>query len=471
MSAPTPVARRCTRTDEDRVKPRTIALLAIPVGTFMVTFDGAAVQIALPVLQHDLHTTVGNVQWTMTGYLLVSTVLLLPAGRAGDSVGRERVWRWGVAVFALASLLAVFSPSLWWLVGARAVQGIGAALATANAAAILADAWGERRSFALGVGNLAIALGLVAGPPLGALLTHVGTWRLLFPPAALVGGLAYVLPRHRLPASTHAPHRHRDSAGTALSILGLTGLVIGGAHAFRWGWTSVATLVSLGGGVVLLIAFLVWEARAPEPLLRLDLFRQRYFLSGSLTVIFGYFALFSVTGSMPFLLITGQGRSIVSAGLVAGMVPLGLSMTAPVAGYVADHIGARGLATSGQAVVCVAMLLLVASGPQVGTTMILVALWLIGAGMGCFEAPNLAATLGGLDGKEMGVGSATLSVLRNLGMTLGTAMAETVIDAVMAGHQGTPAHLAAKGALEALLVGALAAALGAVASSLRPRGR
>lgn len=452
------------------VKPRTIALLAIPVGTFMVTFDGAAVQIALPVLQRDLGTTVGNVQWTMTGYLLVSTVLLLPAGRAGDTAGRERVWHWGVGVFALASVLATVAPGLWWLVGARAVQGIGAALATANAAAILADAWGNRRSLALGIGNLAIAFGLVAGPPLGALLTHLGTWRLLFPPAALFGGLAFFGARHRLPESTRSLHHHRDVLGALLSILGLSGVVIGGAHAYRWGWASIPTLVSLGGGLLLLALFLIQEARAPEPLLRLSLFRQRYFLSGSLTVIFGYFALFAVTGSMPYFLITGQGHSVVGAGLMAGMVPLGLSITAPIAGYVADSIGARGLATSGQAVVCLAMLLIVVGGQHAGTTLLLIALWLIGAGMGCFEAPNLAATLGGLADEEMGVGSATLSVLRNLGMTLGTAMAETLIDAVMS-DTGTASRLAIKGAEEALLVGALAAALGAVASAIRPRGR
>src|SRR5215831_7363213 len=164
---------RCEKPMIGAMKRTSATLLAVAVGTFMVTFDGAAIQMVLPVLHRELDTGVYAVQWVMTAFLLIGTAALLPAGRIGDVYGRDRVWRAGIGLFAIASALCSVMPGLPWLVGARALQGAAAALVTANAAPLLVDAFPRERGRALGLGNIAIAAGLVMGPPVGALLTEV----------------------------------------------------------------------------------------------------------------------------------------------------------------------------------------------------------------------------------------------------------------------------------------------------------
>src|SRR6185369_9595128 len=173
------------------VKSMTRLLLCVAGGSFMTIFDGAAVQMTLPVIQRSVGGTIQEVEWTMTAFLLVSTSTLLPSGRAGDVLGRDRVWRAGILLFVVASILCAVAPSLWWLVAARALQGFGAALATANSAPILVDAAPRQGGRLLGLGNIALALGMVSGPPLGALLTGLGSWRLIFAVAVPVGGAVW----------------------------------------------------------------------------------------------------------------------------------------------------------------------------------------------------------------------------------------------------------------------------------------
>src|SRR5262249_29253766 len=153
-----------------------------------------------------------------------------------DVFGRERLWRAGVLIFVVGSLAAMLLPRLWWIVGARAVQGMGAAAATASSAAILVDAFPESRGKMLGLGNIAIALGLVAGPPVGALLTEAVSWRIIFAVAVPIGLVAWLVARKTLP---QAPHRQAPLAWSsgALSVLGLAGLLAGGTFGHNWGWT------------------------------------------------------------------------------------------------------------------------------------------------------------------------------------------------------------------------------------------
>ncbi len=447
-----------------------LALLAVAAGTFMVTFDGAAVELALPVLRREFDRPLTDVQWVMTGFLLASTAVLLPAGRAGDVFGRARVWRAGVVLFVAASAAAAFMPNLWWLVGVRVVQGIATGLVTAQAAAVLSAAFPESRAFALGVGNVAIALGLVAGPPVGALLTRAISWRLIFPPAALVGAGAWLLSLGRL-HDEHGPRRPLDAAGAVLSALALGALVSGGVYARRWGWGSSATVALFAAGGVLVVAFALRERQAPAPLLATALLRRRLFLSGAVTALLGFFALFCLTIAMPFFLVEAQKRSLVGAGLLVGMVPLGVIIAGPLAGLLTDRVGSRWPCTVALIIVAGAPLLVVAAGSNVSTGLLALALGLVGIGFGGFEAPNLSSALAAAGEEDLGVGTATLNVLQNLGMTMGTAVAATLVSMGMERTSGSPAERAAAGVRLALIAGAVAAGVGAIAAAVRPRGR
>ena len=430
-------------------------LVFVALGTFMATFDGAAVQMALPVLNRQLAAHgVHAVQWVMTAFLLVTTAALLPAGRIGDVYGRDRAWRAGIAIFALASAACALMPGLWTLVIARAVQGAGTALITANAAPLLIDAFPDRRGQALGLGNLAIALGLVAGPPCGALLVGAGTWRLIFVVAVPVGAAAWFATRGRLPRSRRARGEPIDVTGGVLLAAALTGWLAFGTFGNRWGAGSAKSLAAIATGVIAVVIYALLERRRRDPLLDLRLFADRMFLSGALSSMLGFAALFALTVAMPFFLIDTQQRPMVQAGLLVGIVPVALSIVAPIAGALYDRIGSRPLCTAALITVAVSEALLSTVAARTPALLLAIALGLAGAGLGAFEAPNDADVLGSLAKTRLGVGTATLGAMRNLGMTLGVALAATLMSAF--------------GVRAAMWAGAAAAGLAAGAAALRP---
>jgi MFS family permease len=440
-------------------------LLPVTAMSFMTTFDGSAVQLALPRLGRELGVDVDEVHWVMSAFLLVSSSTLIQAGRLGDVLGRERVWRAGVLLFVLASAAAMGLPGLWWIVAARALQGLGAALATASSAAILVDAFPGSRGKMLGLGNIAIALGLLAGPPIGALLAETASWRLIFAVAIPIGLGAWLVARRTLPAAERRPAPLAWTSGV-LSCAGLGGVVVAGSFGARWGWTAPATLVALGGGAAATAAFFVAQARSRAPLLERAHAGTPMFLSGLTATFLGYAALFTVTISMPFLLLVAQQRPPVVAGLLIGVVPLALSLVAPLAGAATDRIGSRWICTAALATVGVALVVLAAGGLDAGTARIAIGLGLIGAGLGGFEAPNDVDVLGRLPADRLSAGTALINAARNIGMTLGTAAGGTLIAVGMHGAGPEPVRVA-HGVRLALEVGAGCAGLGAVAAAFR----
>ena len=373
----------------------------------MVIFDGAAVQMTLPVMQQQLGGTIQEVEWAMVAFLLLSTSTLLPFGRAGDVLGRERVYRAGILVFVVASVLCALAPSLAWLIGARAVQGIGAAMTTANAAPILVDTFPENSGRMLGLGNIALALGMVAGPPFGAILTELSSWRFIFVIAVPIGSLVWLATRNRLPRSVRLA-ADLDAWSGLLSFLGLGSILIGVTFGHRWGWLSPPILAFLVVGASLMAAFFVRQAHAKRPILALSLVSEPMFLSGLLSSFFGYGSLFVALAALPYLLLVTQQRAIGESGLLVGVLPLALSLVAPVAGAVTDRIGSRSICTASLLVVAAALVVILSGGSDVGTGRLLWALALAGAGLGGFEAPNDVDVLRSLPSRANGCGHRSL---------------------------------------------------------------
>jgi EmrB/QacA subfamily drug resistance transporter len=434
----------------------------------MVIFDGAAVQMTLPVIQQHLGGTIQQVEWAMVAFLLLSTSTLLPFGRAGDVLGRERVYRAGILVFVGASALCAVAPSLAWLVAARAAQGIGAAMTTANAAPILVDTFPENSGRMLGLGNIALALGMVSGPPVGALLTELGSWRLIFVIAIPIGALVWLATRNRLPRSARLV-ANLDVVSGLMSIVGLGSILAGLTFGHRWGWLSFVTLACLVAGTAILTAFFVRESRATKPIMALSLVSQPMFLSGLLSSFFGYGSLFVALAALPYLLLVTQHRGIGESGLLVGVLPLVLSLVAPIAGAMNDRIGSRGICTASLLAMAAALVVILLGGSDVGTGRLLWALALAGAGLGGFEAPNDVAVLQSLPSERMGAGTALMGAVRNLGMTFGVAVGATLLDRAMSFGTGSPSERTAEGVRRALWVGAASALLGASTALLRPK--
>jgi EmrB/QacA subfamily drug resistance transporter len=445
-------------------------LLYVAAGSFMVIFDGSAFQMTLPVIRQSLGGTIQEVQWTMTAFLLVSTSTLLQFGRAGDVLGRERVWRSGIVVFAAASTLSAMASSLPMLILARAVQGAGAAMTTANSAPILVDAFPQKGGRMLGLGNIALALGMVAGPPLGALLTEARSWRLIFLIAVPLGSAVWLGSRQWLPRSPRLT-ADLDLVSGLLSTIGLAAILLGATFGHRWGWLSVQTLAPMVTGAAILGLFFWRQAQAPAPLIELSLLRQPMFVSGLLSSFFGFAALFIALAVLPYLLLVSQQRDIAQSGVLVGILPLVLSITAPAAGVLADKVGSRSVCALGLLALGAALLVILAGGPRVGAGRLLWALALAGAGLGGFEAPNGADVLRSLPRERLGAGMALMGAVRSLGMTFGAAAGGTLLDYATENAWGTAAQRTAAGARWALGVAAASALLGAVSVLIRPAGR
>jgi EmrB/QacA subfamily drug resistance transporter len=333
----TPAAAPCTRATEAWV------LAASILGTSMSFVDGTVVNLALPALERSLGATVSDAQWVVESYSLFLASLLLIGGALGDRMGRRRVFAWGVAVFAGSSVACGLAPNPRWLIGARALQGIGAALLVPGSLALLSATFPpERRGRAIGTWSAWSSAAAGIGPVLGGWLIEAASWRWIFwlnaPLAA--GTLAIALtrvPESRSPVTA----KRLDWPGAALATAGLGGLVYGLIEAPRAGLGSAGSLVPVAAGVALLAGFVFVERIVPEPMVPLDLFRSRTFVGANLLTLFLYSAMGSAFFFLPFALIQVHHYTATEAG--GAMLPLIVFMflLSPWAGGLVDRYGAR----------------------------------------------------------------------------------------------------------------------------------
>src|SRR5438034_3455715 len=247
--------------------------LALLLGVqFMVVLDIAIVNVALPSIQKDLGFSERNLQWIVSAYALLFGGLLLLGGRVADLLGRRRLFIGGLVVFTAASLASGLAWSEGVLIGARALQGFGAALITPAALSILTTTFAEgpERNTALGAWGAVGAFGAVAGVLLGGILTDLLTWQWIFYINAPVGVIAFLLPPKLLKESRDANARSFDLPGAALVTGGLVTLVYAITQANKYGWGSAETFGFIAASLVLLAGFVTWEARSRDPLMPLS---------------------------------------------------------------------------------------------------------------------------------------------------------------------------------------------------------
>src|SRR3954452_11885341 len=251
------------------------ALGLLAVVQFMVVLDIAVVNVALPSIKVDLGFSEANLQWVISAYALTFGGFLLLGGRAADLLGRRRLFLVGLVVFTLASFLAGLAWSEASLIGARALQGLGAAIISPAALSILSTTFreGRERNIALGVWGAVGGFGAAAGVLLGGILTDALSWQWIFRVNVPVGIAAFVLTPFLLTESRDAGVRTFDVPGAVLVTTGLSSLVYAITQAGRDGWLAGTTVAFFAASLVLLAAFVVWERRHPEPLMRLGIFR------------------------------------------------------------------------------------------------------------------------------------------------------------------------------------------------------
>jgi MFS family permease len=431
-----------------RTKPWA-ALTVLCIANFLILLDTTIVNTALPDIQSSLSAGIDEALWVLNGYLLAFASLLIVFGRLGDVVGPRTVFVAGLGVFTVASALCALATSAGALVAARVLQGLGAAALLPQALVLISAIFpAHRRGAAFGVFTAVAGIASVSGPTLGGLLITEFGWQSIFYLNLPVGLLGIVLavrlvpdlrvnprerPGHPRPAAprrvARTPRRwHRfDLPGVLLATLGLVGVTYGLVEGERQHWGQVAGPVSipavLAAGAVLLVAFVLWERRAPEPLIPLGLFRDRNFSLATLITLATSFALFGLLLVFVLETQTMLGMSPLMFGVTGLPWTLTLSAVAPVAGRLADRVGGRVLLVAGLACYAAGVLgvALVGSSTSTAATFVL-PLVVVGVGTGMTFAPATTEALRGIAPQQVGAASGVLNTARQVGAALGAAV-------------------------------------------------
>lgn len=415
-------------------------LVATVLGSSLTFIDGSALGVALPAVQNDLQAGPAAVQWVSNAYLLTLGALVLIGGAAGDRFGRRTVFLIGVALFALASIACGLAPTVELLIVGRALQGIGAALLTPGALAVIGAAFpSDERGKAFGTWAGAGALFGMIGPLVGGWLTDAADWRFIFWINVPLAALTAVITLNAVPESRDPDARGLDWRGALLVMTGLAALIWALTAAPDLGWSDPMIVTGLTGGAFLLAAFLWAEARERHPMMPLGLFRSSVFSGVNLLTLLLYFALGGAMFFLPFDLIRVHGWSATLAG--AAMLPFALIMGlfSGSAGKLADRFGARLSLSLGPVLagVGLALLALPASGagyidgPLAGMTVMAI-------GMTLAVGPLTAAVMGAVPPGHTGVASGINNAVARVASLLAIALLGVVLSAVFVASVDSP---------------------------------
>ncbi len=411
-----------------------LTLLTVALGVTMVALDGTIVAIANPAIKKDLGATLAQVQWITSGYLLALAVSLITAGKLGDRFGHRKTFLIGVVGFAAASAAIGLAPSVALVVAFRVVQGVfGALLMPAALGLLRASFPAEKLNAAIGIWGAVIGASTAAGPIVGGLLVEHVSWESVFfinvpvGVLALVMGLAFLLDRR-----TEKAPRSFDVPGIVLLSGAMFCLIWALIKAPEWGWGDMGTLGFLAVALVAFAAFVFWEARAPEPLLPLSMFRSVPLSAGTVLMVLMAFGFMGGLFFVTFFLQNVHGMSPVESGL--HLLPLTAMMivSSPLAGAVITKVGPRAPLVGAMVITAVALFGMSTLEADSGT--LITSLWfaLLGLGLGPVMVGATEVIVGNAPLEHAGVAGGLQQAAMQVGGSLGTA----VLGAVMASRAG-----------------------------------
>jgi len=408
--------------------------------SFLTPFMGSAVNLALPSIGDEFSLNAVTLNWIISSYMLTTSILLLPAGRAGDILGRRKVFTAGLIIFTLSMILLTFTPGIKWLIGVRILQGIGGALMFGTNMAILTSVFppGERGR-AMGINVTAVYIGLASGPFLGGLLTRYLGWRSIFAFLIPMGIISLVLIRRRMKQEwAEAKGESFDWTGAAIYGVSIASLMYGFSKLPSvWGWGIT------GAGFLLMPLFVIREKRAMHPLFDITLIsKNRVFAFSSLAALIHYAATSAIGFFLSLFLQYIKDLGPRDAGFVLMSWPLTMALISPAAGKLSDHHNPGVLASIGMAITSVALIILCFLTAESSVTLIVAILVIMGAGFSLFSSPNSNAIMSSVEKRQLGNASGMLGTMRNVGQTLSMAIALMLLALYMGQEKINPGNYA-----------------------------
>jgi EmrB/QacA subfamily drug resistance transporter len=417
-----------------------LTLFAVSFGLFMIMLDNTVVNVALPTMQRDLHVSISQLEWIVIAYALTFAALLITGGKLGDLYGRRRIFVIGLVIFTLSSLACGLASSAGFLIGARAVQGVGAALMNpATLSIIVATFPPKQRGTAIGIWAGVSALALAIGPLGGGLITEHINWNWIFFVNVPIGALAIVVSQLVIRESRDTSvEQSIDAPGLLTSGSGLFFLSYALVEGNRHGWTSPEILVFFALAVLALGSFVVFERRQRLAMLDLSLFRIGAFTGANIVAMLVSLSMFGV-----FFFVTLYVQNILhyrpaKAGATFLPMVLLIIFIAPIAGRLSDRIGSRWLMGGGMTLLGISLLLYERVTVHSNFWTLLPPMLVGGFGMAMTMSPMTSAAMGAVPVDKAGVGSGVLNSFRQVGGSLGIALMGAIVGSYLHHPVGSP---------------------------------
>jgi EmrB/QacA subfamily drug resistance transporter len=441
-------------------------LMAVAFGLFMIMLDNTVVNVALPSIAKDLKISISELEWIVTAYALVFASLLITGGKLADMIGRRRVFVIGLSIFSASSLACGLAPNAGFLIGARAVQGIGAALMSpATLSIITATFPPKQRGQAIGIWAGVSALALAIGPLIGGLIVDNVGWNWIFFLNVPIGVLGIAVSQLVIKESRDTSHEQSiDLPGLVTSGLALFCLSYALIEGSKRGWASAEIVGLFVAAGALLAAFIVLESRQRLPMLDLSLFRIPSFVGANVVALLVSLAMFGVFFFVSLYVQNILGYSPTKAGAIFLPMTILIILIAPIAGRLSDRIGGRWLMGGGMTLLGTSLLLYQRVGVHSDFWTLLPALIVGGVGMAIVMSPMTSVAMASVPVDKAGVGSGVLNSFRQIGGALGIAVMGAIISSYLTAPTRSPGapQQFVNGLHAALLVSAFIAFAGAV---------
>lgn len=406
--------------------------------SFLTPFMGSSINLALPSIGDEMGVNAVTLNWIVSSYMLTTSILLLPAGRSGDILGRKKVFTAGLVIFTLTMILLTFTPGIKWLIGVRILQGAGGAMMFGTNMAILTSVFppGERGR-AIGINVTAVYAGLASGPFLGGILTRYLGWRSIFAFLIPMGIISLILIRRKMKGEwADAKGESFDWTGAVVYGLSIAGLMYGFSKLpSLQGWIITAS------GIALVPLFIMREKSTAHPLFDITLIsRNRVFAFSSLAALIHYAATSAVGFFLSLFLQYIKDLGPRDAGFVLMAWPVTMTLISPLAGKLSDKHNPGVLASTGMAISAAGLILLCFINEQTSVAFITVVLVIMGAGFSLFSSPNSNAIMSSVEKRQLGNASGMLGTMRNVGQTFSMAIALMLLALYMGQARINPAN-------------------------------
>ncbi len=414
------------------VKPTVLFVAA--VASFLTPFMGSATNIALPPIGKEFRADAIVLGWIATSYLLAAGIFSVPFGRIADIRGRKKVFIVGLFIYSLGSLLSAIAPSAEFLIAFRVVQGIGGAMIFATAIAIITSVFPPaERGKAIGINVGAVYVGLSLGPFIGGYLTQNFGWRSVFFINVPIGILALIISLWKLKSEwAEARGEKFDFTGSIIYSLMLLTIIYG---------LTESAIHFLIVGLILLLAFVLYESKIEHPVLEMRLFKDNLTFSlSSLAALLNYAATFAVGFLLSLYLQYIKNLNPQQAGMILIAQPVLMAIFAPFAGWLSDRIEPRIVASAGMAVTALSLFVFAGIDSTTTINLIVANLMFLGFGLGLFSSPNTNAIMSSVERKFFGIASATVATMRLIGQILSMALVMLVFSIIMGRVEITPEY-------------------------------